>query len=55
MENYMVSKIELPCGVCGKATDRINVEFVTRVCSDECCEIMTDGYLKMMKHKKIIK
>lgn len=55
MKKYMVSRIELPCGVCGKATDRIDIEFVTRVCSDECCKIMTDEYVKMIKHQKIIK
>lgn len=51
----MVSKIELPCSVCGKPTNRINIEFVARVCSEECCGIMIDEYVKMIKHQKIIK
>lgn len=40
LNNYIISKEEKPCVVCGKPTKRIEVCYESYICSDECQDVM---------------
>lgn len=54
---YMSAKDEKPCTVCRNLTNRINIRYEQRVCSDQCRNILDAGLAKQERKDvgKIIK
>lgn len=49
MNNYILSKEERPCWVCGKPTKRIEINYEARICSDECEKVLEEEIEKRIK------
>ena len=48
-ENYIMSKEYKPCWICGKLTNRIEINYEAPICSYECEKIADKGYWEALK------
>ena len=48
-ENYIISKEYKPCWICGKATNKIEINYEAHICSSECEKIADKRYLDALK------
>lgn len=43
---FILSNDSKPCAICGSKTNKIEIHFESRICSDKCCITMTKEYTK---------
>lgn len=46
---YITVKDNKPCINCGKPTDRIEINYMGRICSEKCCKEVDEGFVKALK------
>jgi len=48
-ENFIISKDYKPCWICGKLTNKIEINYEAYICSHECEKIADKQYLDTLK------
>lgn len=48
-ENFIIAKENKPCWICGKPTNKIEINYEARICSCECEKIADKRYWDALK------
>lgn len=51
---YFLAKDKKPCAVCGNLTNRVDIHYEQRVCSNRCRSILDTGLAKQESEGEVI-